>query len=144
MGDRRRLMDAEAQLLSLYEAFNARDIDRVLAATTEDVDWPNGWEGGRERGRAAVRAYWTRQWAEIDPHVEPVSIIRRPDGRVAVDVQQLVRDLDGNLLWVRSLHGENPGATDGRGLASSPVIAGTTVVVHAENQNVSGSEPSLP
>jgi|SRR5437588_13021872 len=91
-------MDAEAQLLSLYEAFNARDIDRVLAATTEDVDWPNGWEGGRERGRAAVRAYWTRQWAEIDPHVEPVSIIRRPDGCVAVDVRQLVRDLDGNLL----------------------------------------------
>jgi outer membrane protein assembly factor BamB len=46
-------------------------------------------------------------------------------------------DLDGNLLWLRSLHGENPGATDGRGLASSPVIAGSTVVLHVENQNVS-------
>jgi outer membrane protein assembly factor BamB len=46
-------------------------------------------------------------------------------------------DLDGRVLWVRSLYEENPGATDGRGLASSPVIAGSTVVVHVENQNTS-------
>ena len=46
-------------------------------------------------------------------------------------------DHDGNPLWIRSLYGENPGATDGRGLASSPVIAGETVVVHVETQNVS-------
>jgi outer membrane protein assembly factor BamB len=46
-------------------------------------------------------------------------------------------DPDGNVLWVRSLYEENPGATDGRGLASSPIIAGNTVVVHVENQNTS-------
>ena len=65
---------------------------------SEDVDWPNGWEGGRERGHAAVRVYWTRQWAEVDPHVEPVSIAIRPDGRVAVEVHQVVRDLRGDVL----------------------------------------------
>src|SRR5262245_22025187 len=31
-------------------------------------------------------------------------------------------DLDGNLLWARCLYEEVPGATDGRGLASSPII----------------------
>jgi hypothetical protein len=46
-------------------------------------------------------------------------------------------DLAGNVLWIRSLYEENPGATDGRGLASSPIIAGNTVIVYCENQNKS-------
>ena len=92
-------MDAhEQQLRSLYEAFNDRDAERVLAEMTDEVDWPNGWEGGRVLGREAVVAYWRRQWSEIDPRVEPVSITRHDDGTVSVDVHQTVRDLDGNLL----------------------------------------------
>lgn len=91
-------MTDEERLRSMYAAFNARDIDAVLAAMTEDVDWPNAWEGGRVRGQEAVRAYWTRQWAEIDPRVDPISIAARPNGAVAVDVQQVVRSLDGELL----------------------------------------------
>jgi outer membrane protein assembly factor BamB len=46
-------------------------------------------------------------------------------------------DRDGNVLWLRSLHEENPGATDGRGLASSPLLVAGTVVVHLESQNTS-------
>ena len=91
-------MDDEQHLRTIYAAFNARDIDAVLAALAEDVDWPNAWEGGRLRGREAVRAYWTRQWAEIDGRVEPVDIEALGDGRFAVDVAQTVRDLDGQLL----------------------------------------------
>lgn len=91
-------MDAAQQLRALYTAFNARDADAVLAATTEDVDWPNAWEGGRLRGHEAVRSYWTRQWAEIDPRVEPGVITTRPDGRLAVDVHQVVRDLSGEVV----------------------------------------------
>jgi hypothetical protein len=91
-------VDPETLLRTLYDAFNARDITALLAAMTDDVDWPNAWEGGRLRGREAVRAYWTRQWAEIDPHVTPASITRRPDGRFAVAVQQTVLDLDGGLI----------------------------------------------
>jgi hypothetical protein len=91
-------MDDEARLRGMYDAFNARDIDAVLAAMTDDVDWPNGWEGGRVRGTEAVRAYWTRQWAAIDPGVEPVGVATRPDGTVAVDVDQVVRDLDGAVV----------------------------------------------
>jgi outer membrane protein assembly factor BamB len=46
-------------------------------------------------------------------------------------------DLDGNVLWARALYDEHPGATDGRGLATSPVIVGNTVVVQVETQNAS-------
>lgn len=46
-------------------------------------------------------------------------------------------DRDGNVLWVRCLHDEYPGTTDGRGLASSPVIAGNTLVLQFDTQNVS-------
>jgi ketosteroid isomerase-like protein len=30
----------------LYEAFNRRDIDGVLAMMSDDVDWPSAWKGG--------------------------------------------------------------------------------------------------
>jgi ketosteroid isomerase-like protein len=94
-------MDTEELLRSMYQAFNARDIDGVLGAMAEDVDWPNGWEGGRVVGHDAVRDYWTRQWAAIDPQVEPVTITSSAEGdgaRVEVEVHQLVRDLDGAVL----------------------------------------------
>ncbi|HTP19696.1 MAG TPA: nuclear transport factor 2 family protein [Solirubrobacteraceae bacterium] len=91
-------MNYERELTALYTAFNARDIGAVLDAMTEDVDWPNAWEGGRLLGKEAIRDYWTRQWAEIDPSVEPVSFARRPDGRIAVEVQQVVRAIDGSLV----------------------------------------------
>ena len=91
-------MTEEQRLRALYDAFNARDVDAVLEAMAEDVDWPNAWEGGRIRGRQAVRDYWLRQWAEIDPHVAPTRIETRPDGRVAVEVDQTVKGLDGTLI----------------------------------------------
>ena len=63
-----------------------------------DVRWPNAWEGGVVTGHAAVRDYWRRQWAEIDPHVEPTAIEEQPDGSVAVRVHQVVRTLNGELV----------------------------------------------
>jgi ketosteroid isomerase-like protein len=90
--------DHEAVLRELYAAFNARDADALLAAMTPDVDWPNGWEGGRVAGQAAVRAYWERQWAAIDPTVEPQAFAHEPGDVVAVTVAQTVRDLDGTLI----------------------------------------------
>jgi hypothetical protein len=90
-------MTLEEQITAMYEAFNARDIDATLARMTPDVDWPNAWEGGRVAGHDAVREYWTRQWAEIDPRVDPTGFETRPDGSVAVTVHQTVRTLDGGL-----------------------------------------------
>ena len=89
---------AERLLRRLYAAFNARDIDGALAGMQPDVDWPNGMEGGRELGHDAVRAYWTRQFGLIDSRVEPVGFAEDEEGRVVVDVDQVVRDLDGALL----------------------------------------------
>ena len=88
--------DHEALLRKTYAAFNARDIDAVLATMHPDVDWPNAWEGGRVHGHGAVRGYWTRQWAEIDPTVEPTDIAPPDaDGRVAVTVH-----LNRNLFQI--------------------------------------------
>ena len=83
---------------SAYSYFNARDMESVLQTMHEDVDWPNGMEGGRVHGHAGVRDYWTRQWGMIDPHVEPVGFATEEDGRIAVTVHQVVRQLDGTLL----------------------------------------------
>lgn len=91
-------MNDKQCLRELYDGFNVRDIETLLAAMTDDVDWPNAWEDGRVHGREAVRSYWTRQWAELDSRVEPVTIITRPDGRVAVDVHQVARNLNGEVL----------------------------------------------
>ncbi|MBO0857615.1 MAG: nuclear transport factor 2 family protein [Chloracidobacterium sp.] len=85
-------------LITVYKAFNARDVDTVLAALSADVDWPNGWEGGRVYGREGVRDYWTRQWAAIDPHVEPVGIDSDEKRRVVVKVHQVARDLEGSVV----------------------------------------------
>ena len=85
-------------LRRVYALFNARDIENVLAAMHPDVVWANGMEGGHVHGRDEVRSYWKRQWAIIDPHVEPVEISPNGEGEVVVKVHQVVRDPKGNLL----------------------------------------------
>jgi hypothetical protein len=91
-------VDREQRLRRAYAGFNDRDVEAVLSLMTPEVDWPNAWEGGRLRGHDAVRDYWTRQWASIDPTVEPLAFTTRPDDRVAVEVRQVVRALDGTPM----------------------------------------------
>jgi ketosteroid isomerase-like protein len=99
------MSEPHAQLIRhIYERFNARDIDGVLAALTDDVAWANGMDGGHVHGKAAVREYWTGQWAVVSPFVEPVAIRQREEGVVAVEVIQSVFDLDGQPLAGQS-HG---------------------------------------
>lgn len=82
-----------------YTAFNARDIDAALSTMHEDIEWPKAFEGGYVSGHEAIRAYWTRQWTEIDPNVQPLSIQERPDGSLEVTVQQKVKDLAGAIIF---------------------------------------------
>jgi hypothetical protein len=92
-------MDNDIEVLKrMYDCFNARDIDGVLSALTDDVAWANGMDGGHVHGREGVREYWRRQWAIVSPHVEPVSFERAPDGSIVVEVRQSVRDLQGTPL----------------------------------------------
>jgi ketosteroid isomerase-like protein len=96
------MSDQPALLIELlraaYAAFNARDIDAALALMTPDVVWPKAFKGGFVRGSQEVRAYWTEQWSEINPHVEPVSFYSEEAGRILVDVHQVVRDKAGAVL----------------------------------------------
>lgn len=93
-----RMPSDEEFVREMYRRFNAREMEALLAAMHEDVLWANGMEGGHVRGREGVREYWTRQWAMVDPRVDPVSIAVGADGAVAVEVHQVVRDLSGNVL----------------------------------------------
>jgi hypothetical protein len=85
-------------LTEIYRAFNAREIETILAVLDPDVDWPNGMEGGRIQGRSGVREYWERQWSTVDSRVELVGFETDLDGRTIVNVQIIVRDLSGALL----------------------------------------------
>jgi ketosteroid isomerase-like protein len=91
--------DREELMRSLYRAFNARDVDACLAAMTVDVDWANGWEGGRVLGRDAVRDYWQRQWAAVDSTAEPTAVSERPDGTIEVAVHLVGRDNEGEVIF---------------------------------------------
>src|SRR5258708_4322374 len=85
-------------LRAAYAAFNARDIDAALATMAPDVAWPKAFKGGFACGHQEVRAYWTEQWSEIDPDVEPASFGPDSAGRILVDVHQVVRDMAGAVV----------------------------------------------
>ena len=82
-----------------YPAFNSRDIDTALSTFHSEVQWPKAFEGGYVRGHEEIRAYWTRQWSEINPTVEPIRFNERPNGTFEVTVHQVVKDLQGNIMF---------------------------------------------
>jgi hypothetical protein len=90
--------DTKAIIEQAYSAFNKRDIDGALALMTQDVSWPKASEGGKVVGKEEIRAYWTRQWGEFDPHVEPLAITEEDGGKTRVRVHQLVKSLEGDIL----------------------------------------------
>src|SRR5215217_7397740 len=93
----------EELIRKAYTAFNARDIDTALSTMHPDVQWPKAFEGGYVTGHPEIRAYWTRQWTEINPHVEPVGFKERPDGTLEITVHQKVKDLEGNVAFNRTV-----------------------------------------
>jgi hypothetical protein len=81
----------------LYQNFNDRKIELVIANMTEDVKWANGMEGGYVYGHEGVKEYWTRQFAAVSSKVTPLEIAA--EGEVAkIKVHQVVHDLNGKLL----------------------------------------------
>jgi len=92
------MTDTQTLIARVYSAFNRRDVDGALARMTESVSWPKASEGGRIVGKAEIRAYWSRQWQEFDPHVEPLEVIDRGAGKIDVRVHQLVKSLGGEVL----------------------------------------------
>jgi len=92
------VVDTKTLIEQAYFAFNTRDIDGALTLMTQNVSWPKASEGGKVVGKEEIRAYWTRQWSEFDPHVKPLAITEGDGGKVRVRVHQLVKSLQGNVL----------------------------------------------
>lgn len=89
----------EIDLLSqAYAAFNSRNFAAAFAMMASDVTWPRAFKGGVVRGHEEIQTYWTEQWSELDPHVEPISFHPEEAGRILVEVHQVVRDLKGSFL----------------------------------------------
>ncbi|WP_163411204.1 nuclear transport factor 2-like protein [Flavobacterium ajazii] len=82
-----------------YTAFNERNIDKALSTMQNDVQWSKAWEGGYISGHDEINLYWTRQWTEINPKVEPIGFTERENGSLEVKVHQNVKDLQGNILF---------------------------------------------
>jgi hypothetical protein len=92
------MANTQTLIAEVYSAFNQRNIDSALALMSESVSWPKASEGGRVIGKEEIRAYWSRQWKEFDPHVEPIEVIDRGAGKIDVRVHQLVTSLGGDVL----------------------------------------------
>jgi hypothetical protein len=92
------MTNTQTLIAEVYSAFNRRNIDGALALMTESVSWPKASEGGRVVGKEEIRAYWSRQWKEFDPRVEPIEVIDRGAGKIDVRVHQLVKSLGGDVL----------------------------------------------
>jgi len=82
-----------------YAAFNNRDIDTALSSMQQAVQWSKAWEGGYISGHDEIKQYWTRQWKEINPNVEPIRFNERQNGSLEVEVHQRVKDLEGNSIF---------------------------------------------
>ena len=90
--------NTQTLIAQAYSAFNRRDIDSALALMSENVSWPKASEGGCVVGKEEIRSYWTRQWKEFDPHVEPLEVIDQEAGITNVKVHQVVKGLGGDVL----------------------------------------------
>jgi hypothetical protein len=92
MGNTQKLIE------QAYSAFNNRDIDSAMALMSENVSWPKASEGGRVVGKGEIRSYWTRQWQEFDPHVEPLEFVDQVGSQTHVRVHQLVKSRGRSML----------------------------------------------
>lgn len=99
MNEDTSLLSNQELIKTAYTAFNARDIDAILQVMHPDIKWSRAWEGDYANGHDEVRAYWERQWKEINPNVTPVNFLERENGTLAVEVDQLVKDLEGAILF---------------------------------------------
>jgi hypothetical protein len=91
-------MTTQELISQAYSAFNERDVDAALTLMSENVSWPKASEGGRIAGKQEIRDYWARQWAEFDPRVDVLEVVEREAGKVDVKVNQVVRNLKGDVL----------------------------------------------
>jgi len=99
MTNEEEILKNQELIIQAYTAFNARNIEAILQVMHLEVKWAKAWEGDYANGHDEVSAYWQRQWKEIDPKVTPVGFCQRENQMLEVEVDQLVKDLEGNVLF---------------------------------------------
>lgn len=95
----KEMLENQSLIEHAYSAFNDRRIDSILRVMHPEIKWSRAWEGDYAYGHEEVSAYWQRQWKEINPKVTPVGFLARENGTLEVEVDQLVKDLEGNILF---------------------------------------------
>lgn len=59
-----------------YEAFNARDLERLVPLLAVDVIWPNAIDGGELRGRYSVLIYGERLFSLVpSSRLDPEGVV---------------------------------------------------------------------
>ncbi len=105
--------------------------DRLMVLSYDAATGAMQWE----------RTFWATGPTDCHPKTTMAAPTPVSDGKLVIALfatdDLVCLDLKGDVHWIRSLHEENPGATDGRGLATSPLLVDGVVIVQIENQNVS-------
>jgi len=92
-----KIQDYNSFFRDLYQNFNDRKIDLVIASMADDVKWANGMDGGYVYGHDGVRKYWIKQFSIVSSNVTPMEI-EAENGIVKVKVHQVVHDIEKKLL----------------------------------------------
>lgn len=95
--------NAQALLSQVLDAYNRNDLEGMTALMTPDLDWPNQLEGGRVIGLPAFEAYWRRTRRLIHAELAACAFAVQPDGRIAVDINQTMHNVETGRLWSDSL-----------------------------------------
>lgn len=78
-------MTARDVLVEHIEAFNARDVDRLMAGFTDDAEWVTGRDV--VRGRAALTGFFAGAMSELLPTLELLDIVAAGD-RAAAELHE--------------------------------------------------------
>ena len=89
---------ADALVIALFDAFNARDLDAAKALIHPDADWPDVFSEGRIQGRDQILAMWSQQFRQFSPECFLIEMTALPDGRRRVRTNHVVRNLDGRIF----------------------------------------------
>lgn len=89
--------EIQALVGRLYDANQRRDLEAFRALVAPQLEWPDVTRGGVLTSPEAVRDYWAYNDSIIRVEITPVEIHVTEDGRIVVDVNQVVWNRSGKL-----------------------------------------------
>lgn len=85
------------------DAWNSKDLDRVVLAYTEDCEWRNRSEF--LKGREAIREFLSKKWEREQGYVLRKYLFAHSENRIAVCFEYEYHDASGQ--WYRAYGNEN-------------------------------------